>query len=141
MQCLLLWLKSQSAIQFLWATTRLKVTRISLIYVVDEFLFSSWCSWTIQGGWVNLRLYLFVSGVNQVEWESEVSPRFPFFTPSVWEFPLRPTPSEVVVEHGVVVITVGSQSRRGAGGGGGVRHKILRPSWGLRHWQFEFNYR
>ena len=20
-------------------------------------------------------------------------------------------------------------------------HKILRPSWGLRHWQFEFNYR
>ena len=32
---------------------------------------------------MNLRLYFFVSGVNQVEWERELSPSFPFATPGV----------------------------------------------------------
>ena len=32
---------------------------------------------------MNLRFYRFVSGVNQVEGEREVSPRFPFITPGV----------------------------------------------------------
>ena len=31
--------------------------------------FRSWRSRTKQGGWVNLRFYLFGSSVNQVEWE------------------------------------------------------------------------
>ena len=57
--------------------------------------FGSWCSWTKQGGWVNLSLYLFVPGVNQVKCKSEVSPRVPFVTAGVWELPLRPTMSEV----------------------------------------------
>ena len=30
---------------------------------------------------MNLRFYFFVSGVNQVEWERELSPRVPFITP------------------------------------------------------------
>ena len=29
---------------------------------------------------MNIRFYLFVSGVNQVELEREVSPRFPYFS-------------------------------------------------------------
>ena len=29
--------------------------------------FSSWCSRTKQEGWMDIRFYLFVSGVNQVE--------------------------------------------------------------------------
>ena len=60
-----------------------------------SFSFSSWCSWTKQVGWVNLRFYLFVSGVNQVEWGRELSQRFPFVTPGVWELPFRPTASKV----------------------------------------------
>ena len=35
--------------------------------------FGSWCSWTKQEGWLNIGFYLLVSGVNQVEWEREVS--------------------------------------------------------------------
>ena len=38
-----------------------------------------------QGGWVNLRFHLLVSGVNQVEWEREVNLRFLFFTSGVWK--------------------------------------------------------
>ena len=60
-----------------------------------SFSFGSWSSWTKQGGWANLRFYLFVSGVNQMEWEREVSPKFPFVNPEVCEVPLRPTASEV----------------------------------------------
>ena len=42
--CLLLWLKSRIAgkashHQLLWATAQLLVTRVSLMYLVDEFLF------------------------------------------------------------------------------------------------------
>ena len=44
-----------------------------------QFLFSR-----RLGCWVNLRFYLFASGVKQVEWEREVSPRFPFVTRGVW---------------------------------------------------------
>ena len=55
----------------------------------------SWCSWTKQGGLVNLRFYLFVSGVNYSEQEREVSSRFSFVTPGVWALPLRPTANEV----------------------------------------------
>ena len=44
---------------------------------------------------MNLRFNLFVSGVNQVKFEREASPRFPFVTPGVWELPLRPTMSKV----------------------------------------------
>ena len=49
-----------------------------------------------QGGWLNLRFYLYVSGVNQVEHEMEVSPRFPFVNLGVSELPLRPTVGVVV---------------------------------------------
>ena len=44
---------------------------------------------------MNLRFLLLASGVNQVELEKEVSPGFPFLTPTVLELPLRPTTSEV----------------------------------------------
>ena len=42
------------------------------------------------------KVYLFVPGVNQLEWGRETSPRFPFVTPGVWRLPLRPTAYQVV---------------------------------------------
>ena len=47
--------------------------------------FGSWCSWTKQEDWVNRRFYLFISCVNQVEWEREMR------HPGVWELPLKLT--------------------------------------------------
>ena len=44
---------------------------------------------------MNLRFYLFLSGVNQVKLDVEVSPRFPFVTLGVSELPLRLTASEM----------------------------------------------
>ena len=53
----------------------------------------SWCSSTKWERWVNLRFYLFIFGINQVEQGREVIPRFPVVTPVVWELPLRPITS------------------------------------------------
>ena len=72
----------------------LLVTRVSLIYLVVGF-FCFWCCWTKWGGWVNLKFYLFISGVNQVEWKREVNPRFPFVNLGVWDPLLTPTASKV----------------------------------------------
>ena len=65
----------------------------SLISGYMSSFFGSWCSRTKEGGWMNLRFYLFVSVVNQMERERGVSPRFPFNTPGVYELLLRPTAS------------------------------------------------
>ena len=43
----------------------LLVTRVSLIYQVDEFLFCFWSSWTKWQHWENPRLYHFLPGDNQ----------------------------------------------------------------------------
>ena len=83
------------AIQILLVTAWLLVTRVCFIYLGDVFFFFSWYSWTKWARWVNLKFYLSLSGFNQVEWGREMSPRFPFPTPGVWELPLRPTVSEV----------------------------------------------
>ena len=87
----------QLAIQLLWATARLLVICVSLIFLGVEFFFLFWCTWTKLGLWVNLRFYFFVSGVDQVEWGREVSPKCPFVTSEFWELflRLRPTASEV----------------------------------------------
>ena len=45
---------------------------------------------------MNLRFYLLVSGVHQVESEREVSPRFSFVIPEVWKLPLSATSNEMV---------------------------------------------
>ena len=89
------WLKFQSAkglaIQFLWATARLLVTRVSLVYLVllsMSFSLCSWCSWTKQERWADLRFHLFVSGVKSREWGREVSARFPCVSSGVRELPL-----------------------------------------------------
>ena len=55
-----------------------------------SFSFCSWCSWTKWGGWVNVSFYIFVFGVNQMEWEKEVSLGFSFVTPGFWEVLLPP---------------------------------------------------
>ena len=43
----------------------------------------------------NLKFYIFVFGVKQVEWGREVSPIFSFVTQGFWELFLRSTTSEV----------------------------------------------
>ena len=58
------------------------------------FFFYSLCGWTKWARWVNLKFFLSLSDFNQVEW-GEMSPRFPFATPGVWELPLRPTSGDV----------------------------------------------
>ena len=168
--------------------------------------FCSWGRWTKQEGWVNLRFHLSTSGVNQVEWERELCPIFPFVNLVVWDLLLRRTAarwhnlvcvqcywglmllwvmgagfdntcavsgkwnvsrviprlyrwvyktvrlSPLVIEHdyGFPIKTITDwipwvanfrfpfyeicvQNQWG--------HKMLRPSWELRHWRSEFNYR
>ena len=69
------------------------VSALSTKYM-SSFL-GSWCSWRKQGGWVNLRFYLFVSAVNHTEWEREVSPRFSFVTSGFWGLLLGSTACKV----------------------------------------------
>ena len=59
--------------------------------------FCCWCNRTKWGRWGNLRFYIFVFGVKQVEWGNEVSPIFSFLTQGFWELPLRSTTSEVAL--------------------------------------------
>ena len=93
MQCPLVQLKFQSPREACRHPASMGIC-VSLIYQVSSS-FGSWCGWTKQGGQVNLRFYLFVSGVNHIEWEREVSPRFPFVNPGIWELRLRPTACDV----------------------------------------------
>ena len=79
MECLLFRLKSQSVREaslhpaFMGICPTISHALILFTSKMSSF-FGSWCSWTKQlEGWVNIKFYLFVSGINQVEWEREVS--------------------------------------------------------------------
>ena len=95
----MLLLKSQSARESSrhtdFISNCLTVSHTCLLYLPRRWVFCSWCSWSKWARWVHLKFYLSLSGFNQVEWGREMSPRFPFPTPGVWELPLRPTVSEV----------------------------------------------
>ena len=96
---------------------------------------------------MNLRFYLFVFGVNQVEWGREGNPRFTFVTSGFeklsWdlrrqtydEFSNKKIPDWIlwVVNFQFRFYEICVQNW--------WEHKIFKdPSWGLRQWRSRFNY-
>ena len=98
MQCLLLLPKSRSAREAAHHADFMvncpTVSHRCLFHLPRRWVFP-WCSWTKWARWVNLKFYLSISGLNQGECGREMSPRFPFITPGVWELPLRPNANKV----------------------------------------------